>query len=98
MGIEEIKKLLHSNNEQIRSDFHVTDLGVFGSCVKGTMKKHSDIDLLVTFAPGRKDLFNYLRLKQYLENILGHEVDLVIKEALKPRLRDKILGEVQYVR
>lgn len=38
-----------------------------------------------------------MRLKNYIEDILGLNVDLVIKEALKPRLRDKILNEVEYV-
>jgi len=38
-----------------------------------------------------------MRLKYYLEELLGLKEDLVIKEALKPRLKDKILSEVQYV-
>jgi len=38
-----------------------------------------------------------MRLKYYLENLLGREVDLVIKEAVKPRLKERILREVEYV-
>jgi hypothetical protein len=53
--------------------------------------------VLVSFDQGRKDLFNYMRLKMYLEERLDRKVDLVIKEAVKPRLRDRILGEVRYV-
>jgi uncharacterized protein len=62
------------------------------------MTKRSHIDLLVSFEQGFKDLFNYLRLKRYLEELLGHKVDLVIKEAVKPGLRDSIFSEVRYVR
>jgi predicted nucleotidyltransferase len=32
-------------------------------------------------------------LKTYLENLLGCRIDLVVAEAIKPRLRDTILGE-----
>lgn len=44
-----------------------------------------------------KIFFNYLRLKSYLEEILGASVDLVMKEAIKPKLKDTILGHVNYV-
>jgi predicted nucleotidyltransferase len=39
-----------------------------------------------------------VRLKYYLEELLGHHVDLVIKEAVKERLRKRIFKEVVYVR
>ena len=32
-----------------------------------------------------------MRLKYYLEDILGKEVDLVIKDAVKPRLKENLL-------
>jgi predicted nucleotidyltransferase len=38
-----------------------------------------------------------MRLKYYLENPLGREVDLMIKEAVKPRLKKSIFSEVEYV-
>jgi len=97
MNIDEVMEILSKKNAFLRSTYHVIDMGIFGSCVKGTFKKNSDIDVLVSFDQGRKDLFNYMRLKMYLEEILGRKVDLVIKEAVKPRLRDRILGEVRYV-
>jgi uncharacterized protein len=97
MIIDEVTEKLRNQNAFIRSAYHITDIGLFGSCVKGNMKKRSDIDILVSFENGGKDLFNYMRLKLYLEELLGRKVDLVIKDALKPRLRDKILSEVRYV-
>ncbi len=97
MVIDDVLKILSKHNAFLRSVYHVTDMGIFGSCVKGTLKKSSDIDVLVSFDQGRKDLFNYMRLKMYLEELLGRKVDLVIKDAVKPRLRDRILSEVRYV-
>lgn len=97
MDITEIKQKLVTNNARIKEAFHVKELGIFGSFVKGKQKKGSDIDLLVTFDKGYKDFFNYMRLKSCLEEMMGVKVDLVMKEALKPRLKEKILNEVEYV-
>lgn len=98
-NIVEIKKILEKNNNYLRQTFHVIEIGIFGSFVKGEEKinNDSDIDILITFGKGYKDFFNYMRLKYYLENLLGREVDLVIKEAVKPRLKEKIFREVEYV-
>ncbi len=50
----------------------------------------SDVDLLVEFDKGRKDFFNYMRLKLYLEQKLERRVDPVLKGAIKPRPRETI--------
>jgi len=99
MNIVEIKKILEKNNNYLRQTFHVREIGIFGSFVKGEEKtdNDSDIDILIAFNKGYKDFFNYMRLKYYLEDILGREVDLVIKEAVKPRLKERIFREVEYV-
>ena len=97
MDIEEIKKILGKNNDYLKRTFSVKELGVFGSYVQGKQKIKSDIDVLVMFEKGHKDFFNYMRLKYCMEGILGKKVDLVMKEAIKPRLKQKILKEVEYV-
>ena len=98
-NIVEIKKILEKNNDFLRQTFHIREIGIFGSFVKGEEKtdNDSDVDILITFNKGHKDFFNYMRLKYYLEDILGREVDLVIKEAVKPRLKERIFREVEYV-
>jgi predicted nucleotidyltransferase len=99
MNIIEIKKILEKNSNHLRQTFHVKELGIFGSFVKEREKANnsSDIDILITLRKGHKDFFNYMRLKYYLEDLLGREVDLVIKEAVKPRLKERIFREVEYV-
>jgi predicted nucleotidyltransferase len=99
MNIVEIKKILEKNNKYLRQTFHVMEIGIFGSFVKEEEKtdNDSDIDILITFRKGHKDFFNYMRLKYYLEDLLGREVDLVIKEVVKPRLKERISKEVDYV-
>lgn len=68
-------------------------MGIFGSYVRGEQDSESDLDILVEFdeAPG---LFEYIRLEDYLSEILGIKVDLVMKSALKPAIGKRILEEV----
>ncbi len=97
MDIFEIKKILEKNDSYIKTTFYVKEIGIFGSFIKEKQKTKSDIDILVAFEQGHKDFFNYTRLKYYMEELLGRKVDLVIKEAVKPRLRERIFNEVEYV-
>jgi len=97
MDITQIRQKLAKNDASLRERFHVAELGVFGSLVKGRQTRGSDLDILVTFDKGHKDFFNYMRLKSCLEELTGMKVDLVMKDALKPRLRERILNEVEYV-
>jgi len=88
-----IIQLLEQHNRELR-DLGVSKIGLFGSQERGEARSDSDIDVLVTLVDDR---FNtYADVKIYLEELLGHEVDLVVEDALKPRLRPYILNEVQY--
>lgn len=97
MTIHEIRRTLEKNSDYIKETFSVKEFGVFGSYVKGEQKPDSDVDILVVFERGHKDFFNYMRLKNHLEELIGNKIDLVIKDAVKSRLRDKIFREVVYV-
>ncbi len=67
-------------------------LRIFGSQSTGKATESSDIDLLVDFEPGR-DLLDLVGLKQDLEVLLGHNVDILEEEGLSPYLRERILHE-----
>ena len=72
--------------------FGVRSLSLFGSVARGEERPGSDIDILVEFERVG-GLFEFVRLKNYLEKTLGQPVDLVTPDALKPQLREKILQE-----
>lgn len=97
MDIVEAKKMIEKSNTRIKETYFVKEIGIFGSFVKGKQRTKSDIDILVAFEKGHKDFFNFMRLKYYLEELLGLKVDLVIKEAVKPGLKERIFAEVEYV-
>jgi len=97
MDAKQIERKLEEKRAYIKERFHISEIGVFGSFIRGEQTAGSDIDILVEFEKGHKDFFNYMGLKYYLEDLLGREVDLVMKSAVKPRLRERIFSEVEYV-
>jgi uncharacterized protein len=70
----------------------VRSLDLFGSVARGEASPDSDVDLLVEF-DRPIGLFHFFRVQHRLEEILGTRVDLVMRDAVKPQLRDRILAE-----
>jgi predicted nucleotidyltransferase len=91
--IEEIKRILARHKGELRENFKVKTVGVFGSYVRGEQKKKSDVDVLVEFEEP-VGLFEFMDLEAYLTELLGVKVDLVSKKALKPHIGQHILEEV----
>ncbi|GAB6280674.1 MAG: hypothetical protein STSR0007_07660 [Thermovirga sp.] len=87
-----IEKIAKTSREL--TEFHVKALYIFGSVARNEAKTASDVDILVEFTPeARVGLFHFLKLKNFLEDILGCRVDLVTADALHPMMRDSILEE-----
>jgi predicted nucleotidyltransferase len=74
----------------------VRSLAVFGSLARGEETSASDIDVLVEF-DRPVGLFEFIRLKLYLEELTSKPVDLVTPDALRPSMRTEILNEAVYV-
>ena len=76
----------------ISQKYAVNSLEAFGSFVKNQQNDNSDLDILVSFSkiPG---LIKFLELKNYLSDQLQINVDLVMKDSLKPRIKQNILNE-----
>ena len=94
-SLEEIKNTLTKQNQELRKKYGVKEIGIFGSYVRGEQKKQSDIDLLVEFEESSNlTLLDFIKLENYLSEILGAKVDLVEKHTLKPRIGKRVLQEV----
>jgi predicted nucleotidyltransferase len=92
---KDILKIIRENERKIKS-LGVRRLGVFGSFAKSTQTVKSDIDILVEFKRGEKTFDNYMDLRFFLEKLLRRKVDLVVKDALKERIKSRIIKEVRY--
>lgn len=73
--------------------YGVSTLCVFGSYVRGEQRADSDLDVLVRFSR-TPTLFQLVRLENELGDVLNMKVDVVPEEGLKPRIRERVLGEV----
>jgi len=95
MKRDEILQLLSVHRQKL-SKFGVKSLALFGSVVRDEAGSLSDVDILVEFE-GPETFDRYMDLKFLLEDLLGCPVDLVTREALKPRLKPFIEREMLYV-
>jgi uncharacterized protein len=90
---DQVLRVLGSNREKIRG-FGVRRIGLFGSTVRNEASGSSDLDFVVELE--KKSFDQYMDLKIYLEGLFGCKVDVVLADAIKPRLRASIMQEVVY--
>ena len=65
---------IRANTEYITSQFDVSSLRLFGSLARNQQRESSDVDVCVEMPP---DIFQLIGLKQYLEELLGCDVDVI---------------------
>lgn len=97
MKRDQVLKIIAEHRETLAREFGVKSLALFGSVVRDEATAASDIDLLVEFEGRPVGLFHLSRTQHYLESILGvPNVDLVLREGIKPALKERILREAIY--
>jgi predicted nucleotidyltransferase len=96
--LDDLKGQLELLKPVLEKKFQVDSIGIFGSYSQSRQNKRSDLDILVTFVePNNIDLIDFIALQQFLSRKLKVKVDLVQKDALKTRIKDRILQEIIYV-
>jgi hypothetical protein len=92
--LADIKRSLRQHLPALRERYGVDTLALFGSYVRHEQRADSDLDVLVTFreTPG---LLQFVDLEDTLSDLLGVPVDLVVEDALKPRIGDRVRREVE---
>jgi len=74
----------------------VKSLALFGSAARNEATPESDLDFLVEFK--LEITFDlYMDLKFFLEDLFNKRVDLVIKQDLKPQIREVVINQAIYV-
>jgi uncharacterized protein len=92
-SLKEIEVILLERRDELSRDYGVTEIGLFGSCLRGEASGDSDIDILIAFNRP-VGFFEFLKIEELLSEWLGAKVDLVTKGALKPHIGRRILSEV----
>lgn len=92
-SMKQYQQILAAQKPFLSQTYHVQTLGIFGSYVRNEHNPASDLDVLVTFSQ-TPSLLQFVSLENYLSDLLGVPVDLVMREALKPHVGERILAEV----
>jgi hypothetical protein len=80
---------------ELKRNYKVKEIGLFGSVVRNEHKTGSDIDFLVEFEKGA-DLFDLAALGIFLEDEFESKVDIISKRAVRDELKSRIFSEVIY--
>lgn len=93
---------LHLDREALAAlcdKWRIRELSIFGSALREDFKEDSDVDFLVSFVPDAGwDLWDLVALREEMMHLVGREVDIVVKEALRnPYRRDAILNHREVV-
>ncbi|MBI3773835.1 MAG: nucleotidyltransferase domain-containing protein [Gammaproteobacteria bacterium] len=93
---EQLRVLLKAFKEQHGAEYRLRALGYFGSYARNEATPESDVD--VVFETDEPNLFKTVLLKQDLEALLEHPVDVLqLRGLTNPKLRVRIEKEAVYV-
>lgn len=94
--LESIKALLVKLKPELTERFFVSSIGLFGSIVRDDFSPtKSDIDIIVDFS--KPIGIQFIDLAEYLEEKINCKVDLVSKNAIKPKYFQAIKSDIVYV-
>ena len=91
-SLKKMLEILHQQIPMLAEHYSVEKLEVFGSYVRDEQKADSDLDVLVTFTEA-PSLLTFIAIENYLSDLLGVKVDLVMKDSLKLKIGQQILRE-----
>jgi hypothetical protein len=94
----EVIEILKTDKAMLQQQYGLVKIGLFGSYAKGAQTPESDLDIIVEYEEGAKNLLekrlaleNYLRLKFRLP------VDVAREKYIRPRLKQRILNHAIFV-
>jgi predicted nucleotidyltransferase len=73
----------------------VTRLAIFGSRARGDARSDSDLDVLIDTTPrGTSPAFDFFKVLHLIEDATGLHIQISMRDLLKPRITERIAGDV----
>ena len=91
-NIQEILQILKNEMPSLSKKYQIKSLSVFGSYVRDEQNQNSDLDILVSFNE-IPSLLEFMQLENYLSDLIGIQVDLVMEKSLKDKVSKVIIQE-----
>lgn len=96
MKRDEIIETLKAREADLRAH-GVIHAALFGSVARDEQNAESDIDILVDLDPAIVvTIFDYAGVKDYVASLFRGSVDVIDREALKPRVRPRAAADAIY--
>lgn len=93
LGIDELLRTQREEILEIAAKHGAFNVRVFGSVARGEATEQSDIDFLVDYSLDQISAWFPAGLVLDLEKLLGRKVDVATEQALKERIRRRVLQE-----
>jgi uncharacterized protein len=94
-SLDDIKEVLLLHKQELKEQYKIKSIGIFGSYARGEQNRNSDIDILVEF---EKTIgLGFVHLADLLEEMLGEKVDLVSRGAIKSNKWKYVEQDLIYV-
>lgn len=90
--MNEIKTIIRRQSANLKENYGLRVVGIFGSYARGEQRSESDIDLLVEILKPIS-LLELVGAEIYLSEILGVQVELVPKRSVREEARETISRE-----
>ena len=90
-----IKQILTQLKPELKTKFHVSSIGLFGSVVRDDFSPSSDIDIIVDFS--QPIGIEFIDLADLIEKKLKKNIDLVSKNGVKQKYYRSFESEIIYV-
>ncbi|OGU16658.1 MAG: hypothetical protein A2X61_16250 [Ignavibacteria bacterium GWB2_35_12] len=91
LKIQELKNIINAQKSNLIRNYGIKEIAIFGSYIRNENTEISDLDILVDFKQ-QPSLLKFINMKNYLTDLLGIKVDLVMKSAIKPALKNDIVS------
>jgi predicted nucleotidyltransferase len=94
----EIINFLSDHKSNLKMEYNISKIGLFGSFARNEQNEQSDVDILLEFEPGTKNIYEKkTKLKEFLKTTFQRDVDLCREKYVKPYVKDYLINEVIYV-
>ncbi len=96
MTNKDIIDFLTSHKQEMKEQYGVIRISLFGSYARGESLTDSDIDIAVEL--DMPDLFNLIGIKQTIEDEFGAKVDVIrLRDNMNSLLKSRIQRDIIYV-
>jgi predicted nucleotidyltransferase len=95
LAFKDIQSRIKDFKPDLIQKYHISYLAIFGSVSRNENTEKSDIDILVDFT--QPIGIGFIDLADELESILNSKVDLISRNAIKPKYFEQIKNDLKYV-